>query len=173
MTYIFATTRKKSLKSLKKEKMAASLWLSWVLLFAFVIGISALSYRFIVPLVSDTTTDVKKVVFNTDECRQVGISIEEVCQDSTAQHLNMTIRNRNYISVDKLRFQWFDTDNIPINSNAQNVTHAPNRNKIYSVSTGTGDTIGVVQVTPVIIKENLEIVCSEKEASTTTIPSCS
>jgi len=172
MTCISATTHKR-LKVLKKKKRAVSLWLSWVLLFAFVIGLSALSYRFIVPLVSDTTTDVKKVVFNTDECRQVGISIEEVCQDSTAQHLNMTIRNRNYISVDKLRFQWFDTDNIPISSEEQDVTHAPNRNKIYSVDTGTGATIGAVQITPVIIKENLEIVCSEKEASTTTIPSCS
>ncbi|MFC1753051.1 hypothetical protein ACFL96_06610 [Thermoproteota archaeon] len=172
MTCIFATTHKNRLKSLKKEKKAASLWLSWVLLFAFVIAISALSYRFIVPMVQDTTEDVKKVVFNTDECRQAAISLEEVCQDSTAQHLNMTIRNRNYIRIDELRFQWFDANNVPVSSSELEVKHAPNRAKKYSVDTGTSSVLGFVKVTPVLQKEGMTIICGEKAASTTTIPDC-
>ncbi|MFQ5474268.1 MAG: hypothetical protein ACE5DM_00360 [Candidatus Nanoarchaeia archaeon] len=155
----------------RRSRKAASLWLSWILLFTFAIVLSAFSYRFIIPLVTDTTEDVKQVVFNTDECRQVSISLEAVCQSSTAQHLNMTIRNRNYLRVDELRFQLFDSARTPIKTVSVNTTLAPNRAKKYSVN-GSSSTLGFIKATPILKKEGLTVVCSEKAASTSTIPSC-
>lgn len=175
MTFTSGIRHKKATyarKSIAKNKKAASLWLEWILLFAFVIALSALSYAFIVPLVKDTTTSVKKVVFNTDECRQVAISIESVCQDNAAQHLNMTIRNRNYIRIDKIRFNWFGTDNAQISSLSETTKLAPNRIKRYEIDTTTGATIGFVKITPIIYKDNLEVICSEKDTSATDIPVC-
>ena len=141
------------------------LWLSWVLLFAFAIALSAASYQFIIPHVNQGTETMKRVVFDTDECRQVALSIEEACHDSLSQDLNMTIRNRNYVTVDELRFQWFGANNMPIDNEFIESKIGVDRTKKYSLNSTTSDSVTFVKVTPVIYRENMVIVCSEKDAS--------
>ena len=153
-------------------KKGVSVWLSWVLLFTFAVAISAVGFRFIIPIVEKSTIDLKKVVFNTDECRQIAISVEGACQDNSAQVLNITIRNRNYIRIDKLTFQVFGAGNQPLFTNHTTSKHGPQREKVYSIPTNTSGTITFATITPRIFREDLEIVCQDRGSSVTTIPSC-
>ena len=158
--------------SLKMNKKGASVWISWILLFAFAIALSTAGFRFIVPTVEKSTVDLKKVVFNTDECRQVGLSIESACQSNSTQDLNITIRNRNSVRVDKLLIQAYDEGNKPLLSNSTTTLLGANRVKVYSVNLNTSSRVGYIVVTPTIFREDLEIVCEQREATETTIPDC-
>ncbi|HII72363.1 TPA: hypothetical protein HA265_06430, partial [Candidatus Woesearchaeota archaeon] len=88
-----------------KQKKAVSPWISWVLLMAFAVVLSAFMYNFMVSYTKDSTEDMKKIVYNTDECRLVSINIESACM--TAQALNITLQNRNYIRIDEMDFRFY------------------------------------------------------------------
>ena len=151
-----------------KKKKAVSPWIAWVLLVAFAASLSAFMYRFMVDYTNDSTDAVKEQTFNTDECRSVSLSIESICQ--TSQVLNITIQNRNYIKINKLTYRLFDAGNKPISSNETDTTMNPNRKK--QVSLGIGQTLGYIEIVPHVVRENIEIICDERKASTSNIPSC-
>ena len=141
-------------------KRGVSPWISWVLLMAFAILLSALMYNFMVSYTEDSTEDMKKVVYNTDECRLVSINIDSVCVSS--QLLNITLENRNYIRIDGLDFRIFN-GRVPIHTNETEIPMNPNRRKVIEIDTGTASPITFVEVIPHITKEGLDIVCSDKK----------
>jgi hypothetical protein len=143
------------------HKKAADQWISWVLLMGFTVMLSALMYSFMVDYTESSTDDMKKVVYNTDECRMVSLNIDSACV--SAQALNMTLQNKNYVRIDSMDFRFYN-GRIPLHTNQTNITMNPNRVKEISLDTGvTGITL--VEVIPHIIKEKNDIICSDKKVS--------
>lgn len=151
-------------------KRGASVWIAYVLLVAFVVSLSAIMFSFMTDYTRSATKDIKKTVFNTDECRSVSISVESACFAS--QVLNITVQNRNYLRIDKLDFRLYDLAKKPRALNITNVTMNPNRQKIVTVNTGL-TSLGLVEVIPIVFKQApeglFEIVCSDRKASTTAL----
>ena len=156
----------KKSSNLKRSKRAASEWISWVLIMAFAVVLSVIMYKFMVDYASEQTTDIKKMVYNTDECRMVSLNIISACF-GPAQVLNITLQNNNYVRIDKIDFRLYN-GNIPIHTNQTSITMNPNREKLVSFSTGAA-AVTRVEVIPRIVKENMEIICSDKKASSSVV----
>ena len=158
--------------TLARNKRAASVWIAYVLLVAFVVSLSAIMFSFMTDYTRSSTKNIKKTVFNTDECRSVALSIESVCFSS--QVLNITVKNRNYLRIDEVDVRLYDSKNKPLGLNITNVSLNPNREKIISINTGFSS-LGFVEVIPRVIKEDVDgpfdIVCDERRASTTNLNS--
>jgi len=148
-------------KQILKKKRGVSPYLSWILLMAFVVAISAFMYSFMTDYTKDTTTDIKKQVYDTDECRSLSLNIKTACISS--QTLNITLQNTGYIRIEGIDYRLYDANNIPLHTNRTNSSMNPNRIKPYSINLGVSD-VGLVEVIPVIRKDNIEIICSEKKA---------
>lgn len=153
------------------NKRGVAGWIAWVLIVAFVVSLSAFMYDFMIGYTESSTEDVKKVVYDTDECRSVSISIESACQDTTTQVLNITLQNRNYIRIKKVNFRMFDLNKKPILFNSTNTTLNPNRKKLVTVPT-TSTQLGYVEAIPIVVRDNIEIVCGERKATINSISSC-
>jgi hypothetical protein len=145
-------------KSLNKR--AVSPWISWVLLVAFAIILSAFMYNFMVSYTEDTTEDIKKTVYNTDECRRVSINIDSACLSS--QVLNITLQNKNYIRIDKIDFRLYN-GRTPVHTNQTEIAMNPNREKLVEINTGVS-AVTRVEVIPHVTKENLDIICADRKA---------
>ncbi len=151
-----------------RNKRAVSPWISWVLLIAFAIMLSAFMYDFMVGYTEDSTEDMKKTVYNTDECRLVSINIVDACMSSSI--LNITLENTNYVRLDKLDFRVYN-GRIPLHTNQTEIPMNPNRNKIIELETGV-TTVTYVEVIPHIEKDNMDIICGDKKASKEVSASC-
>jgi FlaG/FlaF family flagellin (archaellin) len=145
-------------------RKAVSPWIAWVLLLAFAVALSAFMYSFMVDYTEDTTEGIKKQVYNTDECRQASLSIEDACVDTSAQILNITLQNRNYIRLDKIDFRLY-VGRTPISTVETTITLNPNRKKLVSVNTSTTDTVTYVEVIPHIETHDYDIICGDKKVA--------
>jgi hypothetical protein len=139
---------------------AASIWMSYVLITGFAVILSVFMYSFMVDYTKSSADDMKKVVYNTDECRSVSINIESVCL--SAQSLNITLQNSNYARIDRLDFRIYD-GRIPKFTNQTNITMNPNRVKTVSLNIGTASA-SRVEVIPHIEKDNMDMVCADRKA---------
>ena len=142
-------------------KKGVSAYVSWILIMAFVVVLSAFMYSFMVSYTEDTTDDVKKQVYNTDECRSVSVNIVTGCLSS--QTLNITVQNTDYIRIDGMDFRVYDLSKRPLHTNRTNITMNPNRIKQIEIDTGATN-VGFVEIIPIVYKDDLEILCSEKKA---------
>ncbi|MFC1742266.1 hypothetical protein ACFL3V_07060 [Nanoarchaeota archaeon] len=156
------------MRILYNNKRAVSPWISWVLLMAFAMALSALMYDFMVDYTESSTDDMKKVVYNADECRLVSLNIDSACLSS--QVLNITLQNRNYIRIDSMDFRFYD-GRFPLHTNQTEISMNPNRVKRIDLNIGVS-TATKVEVIPHITKENMDIICAEKKAAVD-ITSCS
>lgn len=150
-------------------KRGVGIYVSWILIFAFAVALSALMYKFMIDYTKSSSKDIEKVVINTDDCKSVSLSIEEACFDSG--DLRMVLKNRNYAKIDKMNFRFFDADNRPGSTNLTDIPLSPNREKTITLGTGLSD-VGFVQVIPIIFREGYEIQCESKKASSTDITTC-
>ncbi len=142
-----------------RGKKAVSEWMSWVLLVAFTVVLSVFMYHFMVDYTEDSTKDIKKVVYNTDECRTVSINIENAC--FSAQALNITLQNKNYIRIDSMDFRYYNGV-MPLHTNMTEISMNPNRVKLVTINTGAS-AITRVEVIPHITKENMDIICADRK----------
>jgi len=90
-----------------RYRRAAASYVAWVLLTAFAVALSALMYNFMYDFTQSNTEKIKTIVYNTDECRQAGFSIEEACFGYSSQVLNITLQNRNYVRLSALDFRYY------------------------------------------------------------------
>ena len=150
------------LKRIRKQKRAVSPWIAWILVVAFAVVLSAFMYNFMVSYTESSTEDMKKVVYNTDECRSVSLEIDSACM--SAQVLNITLQNRNYARIDKMDFRLYN-DRVPIHTNLTDIAMNPNRKKLVEIDTGTASTVTRVEIIPHIEKENMDIICADKKVS--------
>ncbi len=145
-----------------QDRRAVSAWISWVLLVTFAIVLSAFMYNFMISYTEDSTDDMKKVVYNTDECRMVSINIESACMAS--QVLNITLQNRNYIRITGMDFRFYN-GRIPLHTNKTNITMNPNRIKGIELDVGL-TTVTMVEIIPHVYKDRVDIICADKKIAT-------
>ncbi|MBT7903740.1 hypothetical protein HN587_07795 [Candidatus Woesearchaeota archaeon] len=153
------------------NKKAAGPFISWVLVMAFAVALSAFMYSFMVDHTTESTNEIKKTVFNTDECRQVSLSVESVCQNLTTQVLNIQIQNRNYRRIDLIDYRIYDADKKPLSTNSTEISLNPDRTKQIEV-TGITQELGMVEVIPIVKREDFTIICADRKASSTIIEDC-
>ena len=108
-----------------------------------------------------STKDMKKVVYNTDECRMVSINIDSAC--FSAQVLNITLENKNYIRIDGIDFRFYN-GRFPLHTNQTSIALNPNRVKLVSLNTGVS-AVTMVEIIPHVSKENMDIICSDKKVA--------
>ena len=147
-------------RSILDSRKGADVWISTVLIMAFAVVMSVFMYNFMVDYTKSSTEDVKRIVYNADECRAVSLDINDVC--ISAQALNITLQNRNYIRIDKMDFRFY-SGRMPVHTNLTNITMNPNRVKQLSLNTGASG-LTRVEVIPHIVKEGMDIICSERKA---------
>ena len=152
-----------------KNKKAVGPWISWVLIMAFAVALSAVMYSFMLDYTKSSTAEVKKTLFNTDECRTVSLSIESVCQNISTQDLNIEVQNRNYRRIDYIDYRLYDVNKKPLSTNSTNISLNPNRKKTMNISGSISTQLGFVEVIPIVIREEFTIVCGEKKAGSSTI----
>jgi hypothetical protein len=159
--------RKSLLNKVFRDKRGVDAWISWVLIMAFAVVLSVFMYQFMVDYAKQSTEDIKKVVYNTDECTRISLSINSVCFSSQA--LNITLQNRNYVRIDKIDFRLYN-GRIPLHTNYTNITMNPNREKEMTIQTGI-TAMTMVEVIPHIVKEGMDIICSDKKVQSD-VPGC-
>ena len=151
-----------------KSNKAEAIWMSWVLLMAFVVGLSVFMFGWAEDrgevFVSELGT-----MYDTAECDSVGIRIVDICQNP--QSLNMNIANRNTISVNQLVMNIYDVYLDTPLSRVVNVTIAPDN--VESVRVLKQSTTQQVEIVPVVVTRTDRVFCQRKAITYNDIDYCS
>lgn len=153
--------------SIFKGKRGVSIWISWVLLVAFMVSLSTFMYYFFSDFAKQSIDDVKSRVVDSKLCDNVGISVS-VCLKSTSD-LTVTVKNVNYITIDKVSIDMFDVFDRP-----------QQKSKEIKIVSGTSRSFDIlkdgiikeVHVVPVVYKDGKSIFCSNKESLIENVESC-
>jgi len=152
------------------NKKAESLWISYVLLVAFVVALSAFTYSWMTAYTSDTSEEIKERVFNSELCDSLGVSVTACLNTSTSQDLYINVTNRGDLRITKLIFRLIQTSGssvsdmhvIEIDSvikpQGTKSFAAAQLNLTFEVGNGT-----LAEVVPVTEKEGFLIVCSSRK----------
>lgn len=157
-----------------KNKKAISLWISFVLLTAFVVLISAFMYDWMTGFTKETTISIKKRTENTELCNLVSVSIDEACLNisTTPKSLYINITNRNDLRVRQLIFRLYkDFKSTEIETTEINVTIKPQFKKELVINT-TLSNVSYLDVIPATIKEETLHVCTDRKAVIESVSSC-
>ena len=150
-----------------RGKKGVSLWLSWVLIVAFIVALSVFMFNW---MSSFTESQKDKIVRLTDgdECNYISLSIE-LCQNTQNLYINAT--NNQDVALDKLIFRVFDIYD-DYQTKERNISIKPGeKKKIELLKYGITTRIEII---PVIIKpkDNTEITCQNRMIESTTINNC-
>ena len=152
------------------RKKGVSEWVSYVLLTGFVVVLAAFVYSWMTSYTTQTTSDVKERVFNSELCDLMGVSVNACINTSTSQSLYINVTNRGDLRTTRLVFRFLqlngtsiqdmydiETDSIvkPQYTKSFNATML---NLTWLVNSGTK-----VEVVPATEKEGFLVVCSEKK----------
>ncbi|MBU0757739.1 MAG: hypothetical protein KKF44_06735 [Nanoarchaeota archaeon] len=152
-------------KFMKKRGIGS--YLSWILIVSMVIVISAFMINWTLERVKKTSHQIEK---STDEllCREVGINIQGICQNSKI--LNMNISNVGNIKIDRIQIRMISMYDDP-------------ETKEVDISLYPGDfetgftvlkqgTLQSVKLIPLIKTEDEEIICPENSIEKQKIEQC-
>lgn len=144
----------------KNRKKGESLWISFVLLMGFMVVLGTFVYAWLVGYVKTSGDDVKKVVYNYEKCDSISVSIDSAC--AISQNLYIRASNRNNLRINALVFTAFDQSGFP-EARWENVTIKPGKSKEIQLSLNISN-VAILQAVPVMHKDDLIIVCSERKA---------
>ena len=88
------------------SKKAAAIWLSWVLLLAFVVALSVFMFAWTEERSEMMAGDIREMS-DTSECNSVRLRIDDICQTGTSLHMNIT--NAGSIAIDQFSFNIIPT----------------------------------------------------------------
>lgn len=148
------------------DKKGVEVWISWVLLIAFVIVLSAFMYNWIIGYTESKSEQMKEMVYNTEECDFVAISIDAACQDSQTLYINVT--NRYNLKIDKLIVRMYRGSNV-LNITEFNITIKPKVTKALNITKQTTTNVNITEVIPVVEKDDYEIICRNRLAQKTDV----
>ncbi|MFP4117472.1 MAG: hypothetical protein ACLFTR_00960 [Candidatus Woesearchaeota archaeon] len=150
-----------------RTKKADAIWLSWVLLLAFVVALSVFMFAWSEER-GEMFAGELRVMADTAECNSVRIRIEDICQNP--QSLEFNITNRESITVNQLSMNIYDVYvESPISRDYDvDIRPADTRN----VRVLKQSTTYQLEIVPVIITEDDMIYCYEKSLTETGIDYC-
>ena len=149
------------------SKKAAAIWMSWVLLMGFVVGLSVFMFGWAEDR-GEVFVGQLEGLSDTAECDSVGIRVEEICQNT--ESLNMKIANRNTLTVDRLVFLVFDSLGQYSGSRVVDVSIAPDN--VESVKILKQGTVVQLEIVPAIVTPRDQITCNRNRILLERIDSC-
>lgn len=148
-------------------KRGVALWLSWVLMVAFLVSISVFMFSWTNNYTKSQVGRLQEIS-DTSECQFLGISIDSSCQDNSILEVNVT--NRNNYEIDQLVFNVYDIHFLSIQTKVLNVSIKPGKTGHFElIKQGTTRQF---EVTPVFFTDENIIHCNEKTARMTNIRFC-
>jgi capsule polysaccharide export protein KpsE/RkpR len=149
-------------------KKGVSIWISWVLIIAFMSIIASVMFVWTSGFTSQSTQRLKDV-YNAVDCNFVTVSIDGACQNT--QTLNMNITNRKNIDIDELVLRIYDIYGNP-ETKEMSVFIRHGRTNTETVKVIKQGVTSVVEVVPVVIKDNKRIICDERKITANNINFC-
>ena len=144
-----------------KTKKADANWISWVLLLAFAILLSAIVYNWMFGFTKTTAESIERRTINAAQCEQVGISIDTACQNTDFLYVDIT--NRNNLNIDRVIVRMYNIYGEPIEPLLEKRTSiAPKHTTRLSIpKTGV---VKKVDIIPMTIDKKTLITCMERAA---------
>ena len=149
------------------SKKAEGIWISWVLLMAFIVGLSVFMFGWAEER-SEVFVQELGVMADTAECDSVGIRVLDICQNS--QYLNMNIANRNTISINQLVMNIYDIYLESPISRVINVTISPDN--VETLRVLKQSTTQEIEIVPVVFTERDRVFCYRKAVTISNIDYC-
>ncbi len=141
-----------------KNKRAVSIWISYLLLLALVMGLAAFYYDWSINFTHDQVNATKQDFLDSSYCRKISIEVLDAYQKNP-QSLYIKIKNNNKITIDKLIIQGFNNDKLAGEAQEIKLTLKPGQVRELVIK-NNNETF--VEITPVIIRDKLPVVCTEK-----------
>lgn len=152
------------------KKKAISEWVSYVLLTAFVVAMAAFVYMWMTNYTSETTSDVKDRVYNTELCDSMGVSVDACLNTTTSQSLYINVTNRGDLRTTKIIVRFLQTANSSL-TNLYDVeldtVIKPQYSRTFNTTllnlTWTANSDTLVEVVPATEKEGFLVVCNDRK----------
>ncbi|MFW6230891.1 MAG: hypothetical protein ACOC32_02610 [Nanoarchaeota archaeon] len=149
------------------SKKAEALWISWVLLLAFVVALSVFMFNWTQER-NQVFANELNVMSDTAECDSVGIYVENICQNPQALYMN--ISNKNSIQIDQLALNIYDVYLENLLSREVNVSIYPSEKENVQVLKQA--TTQQLEIVPVVFTETDKIFCYKKTVIVNNIDYC-
>lgn len=144
----------------KIKKRGQNQYISWILIFGMVIGLSFLLYNW---TIQQTEQRAEEIEERTDPlaCEQIGISVDGSCQDFKSVKLNITNTNNNEVQGFILRSVGLypeDEDYIQTSTIFEKISPGYTE-KITVLKQGT---LSQITIIPIANKNNKNVYCEEQ-----------
>jgi len=148
-----------------KSKKAVAIWMSWVLLTAFMVALSAFMYNWIAGYSESSAEDIA-ATYGQGSCSSAAIEVSG-CQES--ERLILEINNKGNLKIDKIIFRLYDLyGNIESKEKDVNVKAG----KTKDIKVLKQGTIQILESVPVLVKDGDKIVCRDKMHTLENITTC-
>ena len=143
-------------------KRGLSVYISWVLVMAFVVGLSAFMFTFMRGYAETTAEQIKERALGSIECDAISLTIDSACQNT--QNLYITITNRGDIALDGMLFRTYDLyyegqiDEKDITLKVGKY----NAQEVQLIKRGDVKKIRKIEVVPIVVSDGIEITCENK-----------
>ena len=148
-------------------KKGVSVWISWVLLTAFVVFIGTFVLQWSKSHTTKTVEDLTEKGEILTLCQETSISVAGYCQKP--QTLNINVTNNNNRKVDGLKVRAFDIYNAP-QGGEKNVSIAPQ--KTLSIEVVKQGVLKHAEVMPIIVVGKKRAVCQSRKITVESIDFC-
>ncbi|MBI2145416.1 hypothetical protein HYU18_03790 [Candidatus Woesearchaeota archaeon] len=149
------------------SKKGVSVWISWVLLTAFVVMLGVIVLQWTKSHTTETVEDIVEKGDILTFCQETGIAVTDYCQDT--QTLNMNITNNNNRKVEALLVRGFDIYNQP-QGGQKNLTIVPE--KAVQVELVKQGVLKRAEVMPMITVGKKRVVCQSRKITLESIEFC-
>ena len=152
---------------MRYSKKADAVWLSWVLLLAFVVALSVFMFAWTEDR-GEMFIGELRVMADTAECNSVRIGIRDICQ--RPQSIEMNITNRDSIAINQLAVNIYDVYVESPASHDININIRPS--DVQNIRILKQSTTHQIEIVPVLITEQDLIYCYDRTIVETRIDYC-
>jgi len=151
-----------SKKKRSVNKRGVSIYISWVLLMAFVVILSTVMFSFMRGYAETSAEQIKERALSTLECDVAAVTIDYACQNTQNLYINVT--NRGDIRIKEMLFRSYDlyyepqVDEIDVSL----LIGKYNSKEINLVKRGAVKKIRKIEVVPILLSEGIRIICENK-----------
>ncbi len=151
-----------------KGKKGASVYVSWVLVTAVAFGLGFLMYNWTVGHVRQSSSELE-ARSQQSICRDVTLSVEQICQNTQNLYTNMT--NTNVVKIDRLLVRITDLYGDS-ESRDEEVELAPGDKETNYRILKPGSVALSVRITPVVLEKGNSLICQESSVELEDIDQC-
>ena len=143
-------------------KKGISVYVSWVLVMAFVVGLSAFMFTFMRGYAETSAEQIKERALISLECDAVALTIDSACQNT--QNLYIHITNRGDISIDGMLFRMYDLyyDGQIDEKNLTLDIGKYNAKEVQLIKRGDVKKIRKIEIVPIVVSDGIEIKCENR-----------